>query len=141
MNAIIDSSTTGRLSSIGSGSPNRLVYSLLDGGGGGGGGGGECTGSGSASSLSGSQGSQRRFTYAVPSCASQLTVRIFGGSGDADLYVRFGAQPTLSTWDCRPYLNGNNETCTFNNPSAGTWHIMLHGYTSYSGVTVTAAYE
>ncbi len=32
-NAIVDTSTTGRLSSIGSGSPNRLLYSPLSGGG------------------------------------------------------------------------------------------------------------
>ena len=33
-----------------------------------------------------------------------------GGSGDADLYVRYGSQPTTSSYTCRPYLNGNNET-------------------------------
>jgi serine protease len=106
------------------------------------GGGGGCTpGGGTVPNLSGGTGSQSHYTLSVPACASTLTVRIFGGSGDADLYVRHGAQPTLSTWDCRPYLWGNNETCTFNDPAAGTWHIMLRGYTSYSGVTLDADYE
>jgi serine protease len=132
-NAIYNNATTGRLTGIGTGSPNRLVYSRF--------GPPPCTGSGSVSNLSGTQGSIRRYTYSVPSCASQLTIRIFGGSGDADLYVRYGAQPTLSVWDCRPYLNGNNETCTFNNPQAGTWHIMIHGYRAYSGVTLEASYQ
>ena len=31
--------------------------------------------------------------------------------GDADLYVRRGSEPTLSTYDCRPYKSGSNETC------------------------------
>ena len=35
-----------------------------------------------------------------------------GGTGDADMYVRSGSQPTTSTYNCRPYLSGNNETCT-----------------------------
>ena len=34
-----------------------------------------------------------------------------GGSGDADLYTRFGSQPTTSSYDCRPYASGNNESC------------------------------
>jgi hypothetical protein len=34
-----------------------------------------------------------------------------GGSGDADLYVTYGTQSTTSSYDCRPYKNGNNETC------------------------------
>lgn len=106
------------------------------------GGGGGCTpGGGTVSNLSGSAGSERRYTVSVPACASTLTVRIFGGSGDADLYVKFGTQPTTSSWDCRPYLWGNNETCTFDGPSAGTWHLMVRGYTSYSGVTLDAEYE
>ena len=33
------------------------------------------------------------------------------GTGDADLYVRFGATPTASTYDCRPYLDGATEKC------------------------------
>ena len=30
-----------------------------------------------------------------------------GGSGDADLYVRFGAQPTAQEFDCRPAPSAN----------------------------------
>ena len=33
-----------------------------------------------------------------------------GGTGDGDLYVRFGSQPTTSAYDCRPYASGNAET-------------------------------
>ncbi|HET6404652.1 MAG TPA: PPC domain-containing protein, partial [Candidatus Thermoplasmatota archaeon] len=34
-------------------------------------------------------------------------------SPDADLYVRFGAIPTLSAYHCRPWAYGNAESCTF----------------------------
>ena len=60
-----------------------------------------------------------------------------GATGDADLYVKYGSAPTTSAFDCRPYLGGNNEVCTFDNPSAGTWHVMLRGWSAYSGVTLT----
>jgi serine protease len=70
-----------------------------------------------------------------------LTVTMSGGTGDADMYVREGSQPTTSSYDCRPYRNGNNETCTFSNPGAGTWHISIRGYSAYSGVSLLAEWE
>ncbi|WP_417498523.1 proprotein convertase P-domain-containing protein [Lysobacter yangpyeongensis] len=76
----------------------------------------------------------------VPAGASGLKFTIAGGTGDADLYVRFGSAPTTSTYDCRPYLNGNNETCNIATAQAGTYHVMLRGYTAYSGVTLTGSY-
>jgi len=62
---------------------------------------------------------------------------IAGGTGDADLYVRFGAQPTTATYDCRPYAAGNNESCTFDPSQAGNYYVMLNAYSAYTGVTLT----
>src|SRR5207248_3331427 len=90
--------------------------------------------------LTGATNSQQFFFIAVPAGQASLTVQISGGTGDADLYVRFGAHPTTSTFDCRPFINGNNETCSFSNPAAGNWFIMLNGFASYSGVTLKATY-
>ncbi|MCB1032560.1 MAG: M4 family metallopeptidase [Acidobacteria bacterium] len=103
--------------------------------------GGGCANSGSATNISGAASSETRYTWDVPACASTLTIKISGGTGDADLYVRFGSQPTTTTYNCRPYLTGNNETCTFTPPSTGTYHIMVRGYTSYSGVTLNVSHE
>ncbi len=51
------------------------------------------------------------------------------GTGDADLYVRFGASPTASTYNCRPYLNGSNETCDLTVPVGQTQaYILISGY-------------
>src|SRR5690606_28338609 len=80
-------------------------------------------------------------TLEVPSGATNLVFQISGGSGDADLYVRRGSPPTTSQWDCRPYRTGNNESCSFSSPASGTWHVMVRGYTSFSGVTLTASYN
>jgi len=90
--------------------------------------------------LSGATNSQQFFFIAVPAGQASLTVQISGGTGDADLYVRFGSHPTTATFDCRPFINGNNETCSFTNPAAGNWFIMLNGFAAYSGVTLKATY-
>jgi hypothetical protein len=92
------------------------------------------------SNLSGSQGSQQFFRFTVPAGYSNLTIQISGGSGDADLYVKRGSAPSRSSWDYRPYLNGNNETVTIANPIAGDWFIMLDGYTAFSGLTLRVSY-
>ncbi|WP_019676590.1 S8 family serine peptidase [Arsukibacterium perlucidum] len=90
--------------------------------------------------LSASTGQWLRGSYQIPSGVSQLTFQISGGSGDADLYVRYGSQPSTSAYTCRPYLNGNNEVCTINNPQAGTWHVGIRAYTAFSGVTYSYQY-
>ncbi len=92
------------------------------------------------SNLSGATGSQTFFTLDVPAGASDLSFVMSGGTGDADLYVRFGSPPTTSTYDCRPFRWGNDETCDFANPQAGTYHVMVRGYSSYSGVSLVGTY-
>ncbi|QTD49286.1 PPC domain-containing protein [Sulfidibacter corallicola] len=91
--------------------------------------------------LGDAQNGQMHFYLDVPQGASNLTFNIDGGSGDCDMYVRAGAQPTKTTYDCRPWVNGNRETCDFANPQEARYHVMLVGYSSYSGVTLTASYE
>src|SRR5690606_26464469 len=55
------------------------------------------------------------------------------GSGDADLYVRFGAAPTTSSYACRPYLSGSAESCTLSVPSGQSQaYVMVRGYASAS---------
>ncbi|MCO7224489.1 M14 family zinc carboxypeptidase [Pleionea sp. CnH1-48] len=90
--------------------------------------------------LSGAQGDQVFFTMQVPADASNLSFNISGGSGDADMYVRFGSQPTTGAYDCRPYRNGNVETCNISNVQTGTYHVMLRGYRAYSGVSLVGSY-
>jgi serine protease len=90
-------------------------------------------------SLSGGTGSEANWTMAVPAGATDISVSITGGSGDADLYTKFGSAPTTSSYDCRPYRAGNNETCTGTDDN-GTYHVMLRGYSAYSNVTLTGSY-
>ena len=78
-----------------------------------------------------------RFTQDLEAGYSSLNITMAGGSGDADLYMNFASQSTESVYQCRPYKNGNAETCSITNPQAGKWYIDLKGYSAASGITLT----
>jgi hypothetical protein len=118
--------------------------------GGGGGGGGGCTPSGtvlcSGSTVTGLAATKGNwsstYTIVIPSGSTKLTVAISGSTGDADLYVRQGSAPTTSSYTCRPYLTGDNETCTISSPTAGaTYYIRVRAYATYSGVTLSTTIQ
>ena len=68
---------------------------------------------------------------------SNFTVAMTG-TGDADLYVKFGAQPTASAYDCRPYGGDSNETCNLTVPAGATQaFVAVLGY-SETAATYTA---
>jgi len=90
--------------------------------------------------LSGAASSSQYYTVQVPAGATNLVIASSGGTGDADLYVRAGSQPTTATYDCRPYKSGNAESCSFATPVAGTYHVMLSAYSAYSGVSLQASW-
>jgi pseudolysin/vibriolysin len=109
-------------------------------GGGGGGGDGVLTKGVPATGLSAATGSSVNYTLSVPSGASNLTFTASGGTGDADMYVKFGSAPTDTSYDCRPYKSGNAESCTFAAPSAGTYYVRLKAYSAFSGVSLVGDY-
>ena len=80
------------------------------------------------------------YTLVVPAGATNLKFTIAGGTGDADMYVRLGAAPTTTSYNCRPYLSGNNETCTFAAPTAGTYYVRVRAYSAFSGVTLSTSF-
>ena len=110
-------------------------------GGGGGGGTTELQNNVGVTGVSGAAGADNDYFITVPTGASNLVMSISGGTGDADLYTKFGSAPTTSSYDCRPYKYGNSESCSVASPAAGKYYIKVHGYSSYSGVTVKASYS
>jgi uncharacterized protein YkwD len=90
--------------------------------------------------LGAAQGAELSYAIDVPAGATALRIAISGGTGDADLYVKLGAPPTRTSYDYRPYLNGNTETVTPSPIAAGTYFIMLRAYATFSGVTLTASF-
>ena len=88
----------------------------------------------------GAANSQTFYTLAVPAGASGLSFVTSGGTGDADLYVKFGSAPTTASYDCRSQGSTNAETCTIATAQAGTYHVMVLGYSAYSGLSITGSY-
>jgi vibriolysin len=83
---------------------------------------------------------QKFYTLTVPAGATNLNFTTSGGTGDVDLYVRFGTTPTTAVYDCRPFATGNNETCTITNIQAGTYHVMLNAFAAYSGLSLLGSF-
>lgn len=60
----------------------------------------------------------------VSNSATNLVIDLYNLSADLDLYVRRGSKPTLSSYDCRPYISGSvAEQCSFNSPAVDRWWI------------------
>jgi hypothetical protein len=89
------------------------------------------------------------YQVTIPAGTTSLVVNLSGATGatgDADLYVNRGSALTTpvsaavnTSTRCVPYRNGNTETCTISNPTAGsTYFITVHAYSSYSGVNMRA---
>ncbi|HOB53337.1 MAG TPA: pre-peptidase C-terminal domain-containing protein [Acidobacteriota bacterium] len=86
------------------------------------------------------QGAWKYYFITVPAGASALEFKTTGASGDVDIYSKYSAKPTSSSYDCRPYTSSGNETCTHASPSAGTWWLGVYGYAAASfAVTATVA--
>jgi serine protease len=54
--------------------------------------------------------------------------------------VQYGASPTSSSYDCRPWKSGNAESCPIATPQSGTYYVMVQGYSAFSGVSLVANY-
>jgi uncharacterized protein YkwD len=90
------------------------------------------------SGLAGGRGAELRFEVVVPAGARDLVVRTSGGSGNADLYLRFAEPPTPWRRDQASRQVGNEERLTVAAPVAGTYHLMVKGSPTFTGVTLLA---
>ena len=93
------------------------------------------------SSISDSTGSWRYYKIVVPAGATSIRAEITGSAGgDANLYVRYAALPTLTSWDGMTALVGNNEAVQVNGIPAGDWYVAVYAASAYSGVTLNVMY-
>jgi serine protease len=91
--------------------------------------------------LSGATNTELRYTMTVPAGAMNLVFRTTGGSGNANLFVKFGSPPTTTAYDCRSTSPGTAESCGFPFPRTGTYHILVRGASAFAGVTLTATFK
>ncbi|GHC08197.1 M20/M25/M40 family metallo-hydrolase [Thermomonas carbonis] len=106
----------------------------------GGGGSGDALSNGVAKPISGANGSSQVWTLAVPTGATALKFVSDGGSGDADMYVKFGSVPTTTSYDCKADASGNAGTCNIATAQAGTYRVLIKAYSAFSGATLTGSY-
>ena len=140
--ALTGSATTGVVTDAKVGSPNLLLYTL--------GGttppppppptGGTLSNGVAVTGLAAATGASLNYTMVVPAGATGLKFVMSGGTGDADMYVKFGSAPTDTVYDCRPYAGGNAETCNIATAQAGTYYVRLKAYAAFSGVSLTGSY-
>ena len=76
------------------------------------------------------------WTLDVGAGAAPLTLSTSGGTGNVDLYVRFGAPPTTGQSDASSITAGNTESVTIAAPHQGTYYIGLYSHSPYKGVTL-----
>lgn len=91
--------------------------------------------------LGASTGVDKFFSLDVPAGATGLKFVTSGGTGDADIYVKFGSAPTTSTYDCTSQGSTTSETCNIATAQAGTYYVLIHAYATYSGVSLTGSYS
>ena len=78
------------------------------------------------------------FTIDVPAGATALDIDTSGGTGDVTLVVNFGSTPSRNDNDCIEQGAGNAHSCSFTDPSEGTWFIIVRGVSASSGVQLDA---
>lgn len=143
-NLLTTRATSGKVTDAKTGSPNKLLFSLASDDGGCG---NNCPvdetplQNNVGVAISGATGSATYYYIDVPVNAASLGINLAGGSGDADIYVSQGQKPTTTSYQCRPYQNGNNESCNFTTPTAGRWYVMVQGYNNYANAQLTASYN
>ncbi|MFZ6760707.1 pre-peptidase C-terminal domain-containing protein [Undibacterium sp. Ji50W] len=91
--------------------------------------------------LSVTTGGNLVYTFSVPTGATNLTFKTTGGTGDADLYVQLGSTPTTTTYLQKSDGSTSTETITIASPTAGTYYVLLNGYTASSGINLVASYQ
>ena len=92
--------------------------------------------------------SETLYRIPVPAGATSLHIGASGGTGDVDLFLKYGspalcqeadAVSTPCVFDYASTNEGNNDAVNVSSPNAGDWYLDLAGFDDYAGVTLTTA--
>lgn len=81
-----------------------------------------------------------QYALVVPAGATNLSFISYGGTGNADVYVKFGSAATATNYDLRSARPGNNEVVNIAAPQAGTYYVSLVGKTKFANVSVRGSF-
>jgi len=85
-------------------------------------------------------GASRLFTIDVPAGRSTLRFKLSGGTGDGDIYAKLGAAPTTTSYTKKSSGATNSELITFTAPAAGTYYLLVNGYSAVSSTSLVATH-
>src|SRR5581483_4083320 len=97
------------------------------------------------SGTSGASGTWQYYKIQVPAGKTQLKVDLASTQScgllscnpDLDLYVRQGAKPTTSAYDCSPQSGTSTESCTISGPAANWWYVGVYVYSGSASLSYT----
>jgi hypothetical protein len=74
---------------------------------------------------------EARYSFVVPAGTAVLRVGLNGiaaaaGGIDADLFLRFGQPAEVGAHDCAADGDGTLGFCEVDDPTPGTWHVLVH---------------
>jgi len=84
------------------------------------------------------KGAKLTYTLVVPTGAKNLTFKLSGGSGDGDIYLKFGSAPTTTSFELKSDGSTNTETITVAAPKAGTYYLLLNAYSAVTNTSLVA---
>ncbi len=83
----------------------------------------------------------KMYTLVVPAGKASVTFKTASGTGDADLYIKVGSAPTTTSYLKKSAGATNAETITITAPAAGTYYVMVYGYTAVTNTTLNGTYK
>lgn len=87
------------------------------------------------------KGATKLYSLSVPAGAKNLTFKLSGGTGDGDIYLKFGSAPTKTSFELKSDGSSNTETITVTAPKAGTYYLLLSAYTAVGSTSLVANYN
>lgn len=93
------------------------------------------------SGISLTKGQTRLYRIDAPAGASNLAFRLSGGTGDGDLYAKFGVAPTTSSYDAKSIGMSNAERIAVKAPQNGTHYVLIHAYRAMRNAALVADFE
>ncbi|MBY0572603.1 MAG: M20/M25/M40 family metallo-hydrolase [Undibacterium sp.] len=83
----------------------------------------------------------KTFSLLVPSGKTTLNIKLSGGSGDGDLFAKFGSTPSTTVYDAKSDGSTNAETITIKAPKAGTYFVLVKAYAAVSNASIVATFQ
>ena len=91
--------------------------------------------------LTGYDGLDQYFKINVPTGTERLEVDLSEGYGEATMYMRLEQFPTAGEFDVQSASPGAGDKIAFNDPTPGTWFILLTTEDVFANIMITASFE